>query len=73
MGKKEAAGGGGDARRKGVYLWRGGAASLRGADTAKVCSSAGHVSFDGDFECSFAVPGTQGVSIQFITHTRMPA
>ena len=36
-----AAGGGGDARRKRVYGWRGGAASFRGADTAKVCNNVG--------------------------------
>ncbi len=57
-----AAGGGGDARRKRVYGWRGGAASLRGADTAKVCSSVGLVVVDGAFECSIAVAATQGVS-----------
>ena len=50
-----AAGGGGDARRKRVYGWRGGAASLRGADTAKVCNNVGLVAFDGAFECKYAV------------------
>ena len=57
-----AAGGGGDARRKRVYGWRGGAASFRGADTAKVCNNVGLVVVDGVFECSFAVAATQGVS-----------
>jgi hypothetical protein len=57
-----AAGGGGDARRKRVYGWRGGAASLRGADTAQVCSNVGLVFVDGVFECSFAAAATQGVS-----------
>ena len=57
-----AAGGGGDARRKRVYGWRGGAASLRGADTAQVCSNVGLVVPDGAFECSCAVPARQGVS-----------
>ena len=57
-----AAGGGGDARRKRVYGWRGGAASFRGADTAKVCNNVGLVVVDGPFECSFAVAATQGVS-----------
>jgi hypothetical protein len=56
-----AAGGGGDARRKRVYGWRGGAASFRGADTAKVCNNVGLVLSDGAFECS-AVAATQGVS-----------
>ena len=57
-----AAGGGGDARRKRVYGWRGGAASFRGADTAKVCNNVGLVVVDGVFECSIAVAATQGVS-----------
>ena len=45
-----------------VYGWRGGAASLRRADTAKVCSSVGLVVVDGVFECSPAAAATQGVS-----------
>jgi len=45
-----------------VYGWRGGAASFRRADTAKVCNNVGLVSFDGESECSFAVAATQGVS-----------
>jgi hypothetical protein len=45
-----------------VYGWRGGAASFWRADTAKVCSSVGLVSFDGSFECSPAFAATQGVS-----------
>jgi hypothetical protein len=45
-----------------VYGWRGGAASLRRADTAKVCSNVGLVAVDGVFECSVAVAATQGVS-----------
>ncbi len=57
-----AAGGGGDARRKRVYGWRGGAASFRGADTAKVCNNVGLVVVDGVSECSPAVAATQGVS-----------
>jgi hypothetical protein len=44
-----------------VYGWRGGAASLRRADAAKVCSNVGLVLFDGVFECSVAVAATQGV------------
>ena len=56
-----AAGGGGDARRKRVYSWRGGAASFRGADTAKVCNNVGLVSFDGVLEWG-AVAAAQGVS-----------
>jgi hypothetical protein len=61
-----AAGGGGDDEKREeeaqrVYGWRGGAASFRRADTAKVCNNVGLVVFDGAFECS---PGaaTQGVS-----------
>jgi hypothetical protein len=45
-----------------IYGWRGGAASFRRADTAKVCNSVGIVSLDGAFECSSAVAATQGVS-----------
>jgi hypothetical protein len=56
-----AAGGGGDARRKRVYGWRGGAASFRGADTAKVCNNVGLLLSDGAFEYSSAVAATQGV------------
>jgi hypothetical protein len=48
-----------------VYGWRGGAASLRRADTAKVCSSVSLVVCDGEFECSPAEPATQGVSGRF--------
>ena len=68
--ERMAAGGGGGRRRlrrrreeeaQRVYGWRGGAASFRRADTAKVCSSVGIV-FDGSFECSCAVSATQGVS-----------
>ena len=57
-----AAGGGGDARRKRVYGWRGGAASFRGADAAKVCNNVGLLAVDGALECSSAVAATQGVS-----------
>ena len=60
--ERTAAGGGGDARRKRVYGWRGGAASFRRADTAKVCSSVGIVFSNGAFECSVAQAATQGVS-----------
>jgi hypothetical protein len=46
-----------------VYGWRGGAASFRRADTAKVCSNVGLlVALDGEFDCRSAVPATQGVS-----------
>jgi hypothetical protein len=45
-----------------VYGWRGGAASFRRADTAKVCNNVGLVSFDGVFECSVAFAATQGVT-----------
>jgi hypothetical protein len=45
-----------------VYGWRGGAASFRRADTAKVCSNVGFLVVDGEFECSSAVAATQGVS-----------
>ena len=45
-----AAGGGGDARRKRVYGWRGGAASFRGADTAEasriISNTKGVISFN---------------------------
>ena len=62
VGKRGAACGGGDARRKRVYGWRGGAASLRGADTAQVCNNVGFVAVDGVFECSFATAARQIVS-----------
>ena len=45
-----------------VYGWRGGAASFRRADTAKVCSNVGLVPLDGVSECSPAGAATQGVS-----------
>ncbi len=45
-----------------VYGWRGGAASFRRADTAKVCNNVGLVVVDGASECSAAVAATQGVS-----------
>jgi hypothetical protein len=45
-----------------VYGWRGGAASFRRADTAKVCSNVGLVVIDGVSECSEAFAATQGVS-----------
>ena len=48
-----------------VYGWRGGAASFRRADTAKVCNNVGLVFSNGVFECSdakYAEAATQGVS-----------
>ncbi len=36
--------------------------SLRGTDTAEICSTFGSVAVNGDLECSFAVAAAKGVS-----------